>query len=231
MFNRFVAYYRVSTDKQGKSGLGLEAQREVVTAYINHEQGKLVGEFQEVESGKSRTRPELRKAIAAAKLYDATLVIAKLDRLARNAYFLLSLRDAGVKFVACDMPQANNLTVTIMAAVAEEEAKMISDRTKAALKAAKARGVALGGFRGRSISREDAAKGNEVRKTRSIARAAQFRAEVDRIIGEGHNTLKLIAAELNARNIPTPSRRGAWQPTMVSRVLQKTGAYYQSQFG
>lgn len=222
MFNRFVAYYRVSTDQQGRSGLGLEAQQSTVRAFVDNQKGQLVAEFEEVESGKRKDRPELAKAIELAKMMDATLVIAKLDRLARNAYFLLSLRDAGVKFVACDMPHANNLTITIMAAVAEEEAVMISQRTKAALKAARERGVKLGGFRGCAITPEIAKMGNAIRSAASKARAQQFRPEIERIIADGQKTLRQIAQELNDRDIPTPSRRGKWAPTTVMRILQKT---------
>ena len=221
MFKRFIAYYRVSTDKQGASGLGLEAQHAVVRAYVESQGGQLVAEFEEVESGKRRDRPQLSEAIANAKLYDATLVIAKLDRLARNAYFLLSLRDAGVKFVACDMPHANNLTITIMAAVAEEEAAMISQRTKAALQAAKARGVKLGGYRGYKISPEVAKMGCAARSAISQTRAEQFKPVLDEIMADGAKSLKQIAAEFAARGIPTPSRKGHWQPTMVMRVMQK----------
>lgn len=221
MFNRYVAYYRVSTDQQGRSGLGLEAQMSTVRGYVQGQGGQLAAEFEEIESGRKTNRPQLAEAIEMAKLYDATLVIAKLDRLARNAAFLLNLRDAGVKFVACDMPTANSLTVTIMAAVAEEEARMISERTKAALAAAKARGTKLGGFRGYKIRPEVAKLGNAARSANSKARAEQFRPEIERIQGAGHTSLAQIAAELTARGIPTPSRRGHWQPTMVMRVMNK----------
>ena len=143
-----VAYYRVSTDKQGRSGLGLEAQQAAVRAFLEGRGWPPLAEFTEVESGRRSDRPELAKAMAACRLYGATLVIAKLDRLSRHAAFLLTLRDAGIEFVACDMPDANRLTVGIMAMVAEDEAERISARTKAALAAAKARGTRLGGFRG-----------------------------------------------------------------------------------
>src|SRR6476620_4507750 len=138
---RFIAYQRVSTAQQGRSGLGLEAQRQGVADYLDGGAWTLVAEYTEVESGKRADRPELAKALAACRAHRAVLVIAKLDRLSRNAAFLLNLRDAGVEFVAADMPDANRLTVGIMAMVAEDEADRISARTTAALAAAKARGT------------------------------------------------------------------------------------------
>lgn len=143
MVARFVAYYRVSTDKQGRSGLGLEAQRAAVEAHVAAGRGAVAAEFIEIESGRKKDRPQLIAALAAARAHRATLVIAKLDRLARNVHFVSGLMESGVEFVAADMPTVNRLTVHILAAVAEEEARMISARTKAALAAAKARGVAL----------------------------------------------------------------------------------------
>src|SRR3954468_5314792 len=141
---RFVSYLRVSTDKQGRSGLGLEAQRTAVAGFLNGGRWELVAEFVEIETGKRADRPVLAQALATCRLHRAVLVIAKLDRLARDAHFLLGLEKAGVEFVAADMPHANRLTVGIMALVAEEEARATSARTKAALAAAKARGVRLG---------------------------------------------------------------------------------------
>ena len=141
---KFVAYFRVSTDRQGKSGLGLEAQREAVLAYLDGGSWQLVGEFTEVESGKRSDRPQLAAALVACKKHKAKLVIAKLDRLSRNLAFIATLMDSGVEFVAVDNPHANKLTVHILAAVAQHEREMIAQRTKDALAAAKARGVKLG---------------------------------------------------------------------------------------
>jgi DNA invertase Pin-like site-specific DNA recombinase len=141
---KFVAYFRVSTDKQGKSGLGLEAQRQAVLQFLDGGSWSLVGEFTEVESGKRNERPELEKALGACKRQRAKLVIAKLDRLSRNLAFIATLMDSGVEFVAVDNPHANKLTVHILAAVAQHEREMIAQRTKDALQAAKARGVVLG---------------------------------------------------------------------------------------
>src|SRR5919112_422238 len=148
----FVAYYRVSTERQGRSGLGLAAQRKAVEDFLNGGNWRLVAEFTEIESGKHSDHPALAKAFQACRLRRAKLVIAKLDRLSRDAHFLLGLEKAGVDFVAADMPTANRLTVGIMAMVADEERRMISKRTKEALAAAKARSVTLGGHRGSIIS-------------------------------------------------------------------------------
>src|SRR5215210_5564200 len=150
----FVAYYRVSTERQGRSGLGLEAERKAVEDFLNGGNWRLVDEFKEIESGKHSDRPALAKAFRACRLHGAKLVIAKLDRLSRDAHFLLGLEKAGVDFVAADMPTANRLTVGIMAMVADEERRFISKCTKGLLAAAKARGVALGGNRGTIISAE-----------------------------------------------------------------------------
>jgi DNA invertase Pin-like site-specific DNA recombinase len=143
---RFISYFRVSTARQGRSGLGIEAQRQAVAAYLTGR--KPLAEFLEVESGRKSDRPMLAQALAACRVHRAVLVIAKLDRLARNVSFVSALKDAGVEFVACDFPQANRLTIHILAAVAENETRMISERTRAALAAAKARGTVLGGFGG-----------------------------------------------------------------------------------
>src|SRR4249920_820972 len=143
-YGKFVAYFRVSTDRQGKSGLGLEAQRDSVLNYLDGGRWTLIAEFTEIESGKRNDRPELEKALAACKKQKAKLVIAKLDRLSRNLAFIAALMDSGVEFIAVDNPHANKLTVHILAAVAQHEREIISARTSAALQAAKARGKRLG---------------------------------------------------------------------------------------
>ncbi len=141
---KYVAYYRVSTQKQGESGLGLEAQRRCVAEMVSSRAGEIIADFQDIESGKKNDRPELLKAIRQTKEKGATLIIAKLDRLARNAAFILELRDSGIDFVACDIPEANSLTIGIMAILAQQERETISARTKAALQAKKHRGDTLG---------------------------------------------------------------------------------------
>ena len=217
---KHVAYYRVSTAKQGQSGLGLDAQRKAVADYLNGGAWELAAEFVEVESGKLDQRPQLEQALSMCELTGATLVVAKLDRLSRNVAFLATLQDSGVRFVAADMPEANELTIHIMAAVAQAERKAISKRTKEALAAAKARGQKLGGNRG---NLEDLRKGPAVsavvRRRASDERAAKVRKHVEAVKAEGATSLRQIAAALNERGITTP-RGGAWSAVQVARVLE-----------
>lgn len=215
---KFVTYCRVSTKRQGDSGLGLEAQRKAVETYLNGGDWQLCGEYVEIESGKSDTnRPQLQRAIQACRVYGAKLLIAKFDRLSRDAHFLLGLEKAGIEFVACDNPHANRLTVGIMALVADEERRAISSRTKAALAAAKARGVKLGGDRGAVLSAEAKAKGNAVRTAKATSRAADLLPIIQDIREAGATTLQAVADALNARGITT-ARGGQWSPVQVQRV-------------
>src|SRR5262249_11444060 len=165
-----IAYYRVSTKRQGRSGLGLEAQEAAVRDFLNGGNWRLVKEFTEIESGKRTDRPQLEKAFQACRVYGAKLIIAKLDRLARNVAFISNLMESGVEFEAVDFPQANRLTIHIMAAMAEHEAKMISERTKAALAAAKRRGVKLGGDRGARLTAQARAAGRAALQARAQER-------------------------------------------------------------
>jgi DNA invertase Pin-like site-specific DNA recombinase len=174
MEGKWISYLRVSTDRQGKSGLGIEAQRNSVAEYLNGGSWKLVKEFVEVESGKNADRPMLAGAIKACRAYGAKLVIAKLDRLSRDAHFLLGLEKAGIDFVAADMPNANRLTVGIMAMVAEEERRMISKRTKDALAAAKRRGKNLGGDRGVVPTKKARALATAALQARADSRVADI---------------------------------------------------------
>ena len=225
----FVSYLRVSTARQGQSGLGLEAQRKAVADFLNGGHWQVIQEFVEVESGKNNDRAELAKAMALCRLRNATLVIAKIDRLSRDAHFLLGLQKAGVRFVAADMPEANEMVVGIMAVVAQAERKMISARTKAALQAAKTRGVKLGGRRYRadgSIVKLDLAaiaSGRTARTAKSVARATDLAPIIDDIKATGASSLREIAAELNGRGIPT-ARGGQWSAVQVRRVLEKAGS-------
>ncbi len=218
--NRSIAYLRVSTQRQGASGLGLEAQRTAVMTYLNGAGAELLAEYVEVESGKRNDRPELAKALKSCRLMNATLVIAKIDRLARNAAFLLSLIDAGVDFVAADMPNANRLTVGVMAMVAEDEAERISARTKAALAAAKARGVVLGNPNLQPGTATSAAIARAARSTATTAKAAEYAEVIVDLQHQGHQSLRDLAEGLNARGFPAP-RGGTWQATTVKRLLAR----------
>jgi DNA invertase Pin-like site-specific DNA recombinase len=215
----FIAYYRVSTERQGRSGLGLDAQRKAVADYLNGGAWTLLEEFVEVESGKRSDRLELAKALKVCRARRATLVIAKLDRLARDAHFLLGLQKAGVDFVAADMPTANRLTVGIMALVAEEEARMISARTKAALAAAKARGAKLGLANPARIDRyEVSAKGVAAVTASADQHAANVLPIVRTIQAAGVVSLHGVADALNARGIHT-ARGGKWYAATVRNML------------
>ena len=227
----FVSYLRVSTKKQGQSGLGLEAQREAVVRHVSGVGGEVVREFVEVESGKKDDRPELLKALAFAKRNGAVLIVAKLDRLSRNVRFLSTLMEGGAEFVACDNAHANRFTLHILAAVAEHERELISKRTSAALQAAKARGAKLGSaMPGKWDGREDARlagalKGNAVSaKVRSAAAREEYADLLPTIyeLKAAGRTLREIAAELNARGERT--RRGAeFGPSQVMRILERAG--------
>lgn len=224
-----VAYYRVSTKQQGESGLGLEGQQAAVENYAGQAGARIIATYLEVESGKLADRPELTKALAHARRSKATLVVAKLDRLARNVAFLSALMDSTVPFVACDNPHANRLTLHILAAVAEAEAKAISDRTKAALAAAKARGTQLGSARpGHWHGRESArlaglAKGRETALHVRQRRAQEAYADILPLMRQQREaglSLAAIADRLNRDGHCT--RRGKlWNATQVDRVLAR----------
>jgi DNA invertase Pin-like site-specific DNA recombinase len=222
---RFISYLRVSTAQQGRSGLGLEAQRQAVSDYLNGGQWELIEEFVEVESGRHSDRPQLAAAMAACRRHRATLVIAKIDRLARDAHFLLGLKKAGVEFIATDMPTANRITIGIMAMVAEEEARMISARTKAALAAAKARGVTLGGARegAANRARQVSGKGTDALQAKAAARAADLQPVLQELAAAGITSQAGIARELTARGIPT-SRGGQWTNVQVRDMQRRLEA-------
>ena len=215
-FGKFVAYYRVSTDQQGASGLGLEAQRSAVATYLDGGPWRLVAEHTEVESGKRADRPELAKALAACRKHKAKLIIAKLDRLSRNLAFIATLMDSGVEFVAVDNPHANKLTIHILAAVAQHEREAISERTKAALAAAKARGKRLGNPRLEDV-RKVAVAAN--RKT-ADAFAANIRPIIREIQASGVSSFQGIARALAVRGVST-ARGGRWTARMVINVLAR----------
>jgi DNA invertase Pin-like site-specific DNA recombinase len=219
--SRFVSYLRVSTVRQGASGLGLEAQRAAVAAHLNRGDWTLLREIVEVESGKSNDRPALADALRLCRQQRATLVIAKLDRLARNVYFISGLMESGVEFLAVDMPSANRFVVHILAAVAEQEAEAISKRTKAALAAAKKRGTVLGGRRvSAERFREIGAAARKVFSAQAAKRRVQVLPVIAEIQAQGITTLRTIAAELNARMVDAP-RGGQWSAVQVQRVLAR----------
>lgn len=213
---KFVAYYRVSTDKQGQSGLGLDAQREAVARHIG--QAELVAEFTEVESGRKNDREQLAQALSLAKRTKSTLVIAKLDRLARNVHFISGLLESSVPFVCADMPEADRTFLQMMAVFAEWEARKISERTKAALAQVKAQGRQLG---------------SPTPEIGSAAGVAKIQAKADRyaervgplvqdiIRKSGASTLRDIAAALTARGIETPRGNTNWAPSQVSNLLKR----------
>ena len=217
--SKFVAYLRVSTARQGRSGLGLEAQREAVKLFVASRSGRIIApEFVEVETGKRNDRPELEKALKRCRVTGATLVIAKLDRLSRNAAFVMKLQEDGVRFVAADMPEANETTVGIMAVIAKGEAKAISDRTKAALVAAKARGTALGGMRkGAADIALYQAKGVQAAREKARKAAEEFRDAFEALAKDGLS-LAGMAARLNEDEFKT-SRGKQWTPMAVKRTL------------
>ncbi|MFN9970514.1 MAG: recombinase family protein [Phycisphaerae bacterium] len=222
---KFIAYLRVSTDKQGKSGLGLEAQREAVMRYLNGGSWDLVNEFVEVESGKRDERPQLAAALAACRRHKATLVIAKLDRLSRRVSFISAVMDSGVDFIAVDQPHATRLTLHILAAVAEHEREMISARTKAALAAAKRRGRKLGWSipSRRDEQAEAAAKGAAGNAGKADDFAKNIVPVIQAVRASGASSLAAVADALNARGIKT-ARGGRWYATTVRNVELRSAA-------
>jgi DNA invertase Pin-like site-specific DNA recombinase len=209
MRGKFVAYCRVSTNKQGRSGLGLDAQRKAVADYLDGGKWELVGEFTEIETGKRADRPELERAIAACKKHRARLIIAKLDRLSRNVAFISALMERKVDFIAVDNPTATKFTIHILAAVAEFERDAISKRTTEALAAAKARGVTLGNYARIAKAKQEA----------TAARAEMVRPAIEATM---HLSATAAADDLNRRNITTASGK-RWQAVQVIRARRCLG--------
>ena len=222
----YICYYRVSTQRQGQSGLGLEAQRSSVIEYLSGKNANIIDEVTEVESGRKTNRVKLKAAIELCKATNATLLVAKFDRLSRNAKFLLELQESGVRFNAADMPDVDELVIGIMAMVAQHEAKVISERTRAALQAAKDRGVVLGAydkddkskFIGRCGTKEDALNAN-------AARAAKYReVSLGKVRSLEHfdpdNSLssRMLAKVFNDNGIPTVSGKGQWSSNSILRL-------------
>ena len=209
----YVSYYRVSTQRQGASGLGLDAQRKSVSEYLNGGDWAIVAEFIEVESGKRNNRPKLAEAIATCKRLQATLIIAKLDRLARNVHFISGLMESGVEFIAVDNPNANKLMLHLLAAFAEHEREQISERTKSALASAKARGVTLGAY-GKTLAESNRQAAKDFAET--------LRPIIAAIKAEGHTTTRAICDQLNARKIATAGGVGRkWHVSSAHGVLKR----------
>jgi DNA invertase Pin-like site-specific DNA recombinase len=219
---KFIAYYRVSTARQGDSRLGLEAQQKSVRDYLNGGNWELIQEITEVESGRKADRPQLAEALRLCRVYNATLIIARLDRLARNAHFLLGLQEAGVDFRAVDMPNATPVMVGMMALIAQDYAQSVSNNTKAALAASKAKGTKLGGMRERGLGTPEQRLVGQQRSILTRQRKAEsFAADVSPFIIEMHKaemSLRSIAADLNAKKIPT-ARGKAWTAMAVRRIV------------
>jgi DNA invertase Pin-like site-specific DNA recombinase len=216
METKYVAYYRVSTARQGASGLGLEAQREAVSRFLAGNGHKLVAEFTEVETGKGSDaldkRPQLREAIAVAKRQRASILIAKLDRLARNVHFISGLQETKVRFTAADMPEANEMVIHLMAAMAQHEARMISARTKAALAAKRARGEKLG-------NPHLLEHGNKTKARKARAFAGSLKTTLGAFQAQGM-TQRAIVEELNTLGVSAP-QGGSWHLIQLQRVLAR----------
>ncbi len=216
---RYIAYYRVSTAAQGRSGLGLEGQQAAVASYLATQHHELVGSFTEIESGRNSGRPQLTAALAQARRQKATVVIAKLDRLARSVAFISAIMESGVEFIAADMPAANRLTIQIMAVIAENEARMISERTKAALAAAKARGVVLGN-RASVIAAQPMAR--EVIAKQADNHADNIIPTLKQIVKSGVRSVHVVAEQLNQRGVRT-ARGGQWHGTTILNLIRRRG--------
>lgn len=226
---KIVAYYRVSTKKQGDSGLGLDAQRKSVSDYAKSNGGKVIAEYTEIESRKLATRPKLAEAIAHARSARATLVVAKLDRLAGNVEFTAALMNAGIEFICCDNPHANRLTIHILAAVAENETIQVSRRTKDALAAAKAKGTKLGSARpGHWVGRENkrgwkkgARNSAAVRSQRALSAYTFLVPKIKEMQSQGLN-LGQIAGKLNEAGHQTTVGK-PFTTVAVWRILRRYG--------
>jgi DNA invertase Pin-like site-specific DNA recombinase len=221
MIKTYIGYYRVSTDKQGLSGHGMTAQREIVRRFAESQNGTLEREFSEVESGRKtdEERPQLAAALEYAKNTKATLVIAKLDRLARNAEFLLRLQNSGADFVCCDCPNADRFAVGILALVAQREKELISERTRSGLAAAKAKSVKLG-----NPNPEKALAAMVVaNKAAKVEFAAKLFPIIEEIKSAGVSTLRGVCQCLNRRGIPTRNRKN-WYPATVRNILKSQNA-------
>jgi DNA invertase Pin-like site-specific DNA recombinase len=213
---QYIAYFCVSTPRQGKSGLGLEAQQQAVNVFLHGHRELILERFTEIESGRRNDRPQLVAALDVCRRHKAALLIARLDRLARNVHFISGLMESGVEFIAVDMPEANRLTIHILAAVAEHERETISQRTKAALQAAKARGTILGS----PHPRKGAAIRSQVLQDKADRFAASTLPIIRGLQAEGITSHKTLAKALNARGVTTANKR-KWYGTTVKNLLHR----------
>ena len=220
---KFVAYFRVSTVRQGRSGLGLEAQEKAVRDYLGGNGWTIIKAYTEVESGRKGDRPELLKALAKCRLHKAVLIIARLDRLSRDAAFLLGLQKAGVRFVAADMPHADETVVGFMAVMAEAESRMNGERTRAALAAAVARDPDLKLGRPENFTNEGrllgSRRGREANTAKAVRMARDVMPDIDEVRAAGTTSLLGIAGALNRRGVPSP-RGGVWYASSVGNALR-----------
>jgi DNA invertase Pin-like site-specific DNA recombinase len=217
-----VGLIRVSTAEQGNSGLGLEAQQASIRAFVAAQGWTMVAEYSDIASGKDDRRPGFQAALARCRQLGAVLVAARLDRITRRAHTLSQLLEDGVSIRAADMPGADDLMLRIYAAMAQKERELISERTRAALAAAKARGAVLGGDRGyRPVAGPDAAAAARARRDASERAAHRLSLEVDRLRAEGIDGYAALARVLNERRVPTPTASGAWTHVTVARVMAK----------
>lgn len=219
-----IAYLRVSTQRQGIDGYGVQGQRDAIRAYLARIGATLIGEYSEVESGGRNDRPELARALRACRMHGATLVVARLDRLSRDVLFVARLQRAGVPFIACDMPEANEMTIILFSAVAQYERKLIGQRTRAALAVAKARGVIMGGHPERltpTARRLGAQRSAANRQAAATVHAGSFVDTIADLRAAGVTSLSAIAREFERRGIPTPGGRARWSPTQVRRVVSR----------
>lgn len=236
----YISYLRVSTSKQGRSGLGLAAQREMVEAYVRSGDRRIVRELVEIESGRKDDRPRLAEALRLCRLHGARLLVGKLDRLSRDAAFLLNLQKSAVKFVVADTPDANELTIGVLAVVAQAERQMIADRTRQALARKRAwyasltdeqrqalvdagKPISLGGRRSTTITPEARRRGQEARSARAQARAADLGPILADLRKQGVVSLYGLARALSQASIPTPRGKAEWSARQVARVLEQIG--------
>lgn len=227
---RYIVYLRCSTKRQGDSGLGLDAQRMQVSEFVRSRGAEILQEYIEVESGTVDDRPQLEAALAASKLYQAPLLIAKLDRLSRSAAFLMKLQESDVEFTCADMPDCCSMTIGVMALVARQERDAISTRTKAALAQAKARGTHLGGRRkGQKPPTDDARlRGHDKLKAQAVERAARYRHPLEQAARAGCKTPADVARYFNEQKIPTINgKTGTWQNIQADRLLKRLGLNMQ----